>query len=55
MSPSGPDLSVLRAVLTEHAVDFESTADVGAGVALADISLAQYDFAIAVIPAGAYF
>ena len=50
MSPSGLDLSVLRAVLTEHAVDIESTSDVGAGVALADTSLAQYDFAVAVIP-----
>jgi Restriction endonuclease len=51
MSPSGLDLSVLRAVLTEHAVDIESTSDVGAGVTLADASLAHYDFAIAVIPA----
>jgi Restriction endonuclease len=51
MSPSGLDLSVLRAVLAEHAVDVESTSDVGAGVALAGASLAQYDFAIAVIPA----
>jgi hypothetical protein len=51
MSPSGLDLSVLRSVLAEHAVEFESTADVGAGIALADVSLAEYDFAIAVIPA----
>ena len=50
MSPSGLDLSVFNAVLTEHAVDIESTSDVGAGVALADTSLAQYDFAVAVIP-----
>lgn len=50
MSPSGLDLSVLNAVLTEHAVDVESTSDVGAGAALADTSLAQYDFAVAVIP-----
>ena len=51
MSPSGSDLSVLRAVLTDHAVDIDSTSDVGAGVALAGVSLAQYDFAVAVIPA----
>jgi hypothetical protein len=51
MSPSGLDLSVLRAVLAEHEVTIESTSDIGAGVALADVSLAQYDFAIAVIPA----
>jgi len=50
MSPSGVDLSVLRAVLTEHAVGIDSTSDVGAGVELARTSLAQYDFAIAVIP-----
>ena len=41
----------MRAVLAEHAVDIESTSDVGAGVALAGVSLAQYDFAVAVIPA----
>ena len=52
MVPSGPDLSVLLAVLAEYEVDAESTADVGAGVALADVSLSQYDFALAVIPAG---
>ena len=51
MSPSGLDLSVLRAVLTDHAVDIDPTSDVGAGVALAGVSLAQYDFAVAVIPA----
>ena len=51
MSPSGSDLSVLRVVLAEQAVDIESTSDVGAGVALAGVSLAQYDFAVAVIPA----
>jgi hypothetical protein len=51
MSPSGLDLSVLRAVLTERGVDIESSSDVGAGVTLADAPLARYDFAIAVIPA----
>lgn len=51
MSPAGLDLSVLRAVLAERAVDIDSTSDVGAGVTLADASLAKYDFAIAVIPA----
>jgi len=51
ISPSRLDLSILRAVLTEHAVDIESTSDVGAGVTLADASLAEYDFAVAVIPA----
>src|SRR4051812_15395555 len=52
MTPSGPVLSVLLAVLAEYEVDVESTADVGAGVALADVSLGLYDFALAVIPAG---
>jgi hypothetical protein len=52
MSPSGLDLSVLRAVLTDCEVDIDSTSDIGAGVVLADVSLAQYDFAVAVIPAG---
>ena len=51
MSPSGLDLSVLRTVLTDHAVDIDPTSDVGAGAALAGVSLAQYDFAVAVIPA----
>jgi hypothetical protein len=51
MSPSGQDLSVLRAVLTDHAVRIDPTSDVGAGVALAGVSLAPYDFAVAVIPA----
>lgn len=51
MSPSGLDLSVLRAVLTDHAVRIDPTSDVGAGVALAGVSLAPYDFAVAVIPA----
>lgn len=51
MSPSGLDLSVLRAVLTDHAVGIDPTSDVGAGVALAGVSLAPYDFAVAVIPA----
>src|SRR5581483_7720671 len=51
MSPSGLDLSVLRAVLTDHAVTIYPTSDIGAGVALAGVSLAQYDFAAAVIPA----
>jgi hypothetical protein len=51
MSPSGLDLSVLRAVLTDHAVGIDPTSDVGAGVALAGVSLASYDFAVAVIPA----
>ena len=51
MSPSGLDLSVLRTVLTDHAVDVDATADVGAGAALAGVSLAPYDFAVAVIPA----
>jgi Restriction endonuclease len=51
MSPSGLDLSVLRAVLTDHAVRVDPTSDVGAGVALAGVSLAPYDFAVAVIPA----
>jgi hypothetical protein len=52
MTPSGPELSVLLAVLAECEVDAESTADVGAGLALADVSLVPYDFALAVIPAG---
>jgi Restriction endonuclease len=51
MTPFGLDLSVLRALLAEYAIEIELTSDVGAGVALADTSLAQYDFAIAVIPA----
>lgn len=51
MSPSGLDLSVLRAVLADHAVDVDATSEVGAGTALAGVSLAQYDFAVAVIPA----
>ncbi len=51
MSPFGSDLSVLRAVLNDHAVEVDSTSDVGAGVSLAGVSLAQYDFAAAVIPA----
>ena len=51
MSPSGLGLSVLRAVLTDYAVDIDSTSDIGAGVVLAGVSLAQYDFAVAVIPA----
>jgi hypothetical protein len=51
MSPSGLDLSVLRAVLTDHAVRIDPTSDIGAGVALASVSLAPYDFAVAVIPA----
>jgi len=51
MSPSGLDLSVLRAVLTDHAVRIDPTSHVGAGVALAGVSLAPYDFAVAVIPA----
>lgn len=51
MSPSGLDLSVLRAVLTGHAVTIYATSDIGAGVTLAGVSLAQYDFAAAVIPA----
>jgi hypothetical protein len=51
MSPSGLDLSVLRAVLTDHVVDIDPTSDVGAGAALAGVPLAPYDFAVAVIPA----
>jgi hypothetical protein len=51
MSPSGLGLSVLRAVLTDYAVDIDSTSDIGAGVVLAGVPLAQYDFAVAVIPA----
>lgn len=51
MTPSGLGLSVLRAVLTDYAVDIDSTSDIGAGVVLAGVSLAQYDFAVAVIPA----
>jgi len=51
MSPSGLGLSVLRAVLTDYAVDIDSTSDIGAGAALAGVSLAPYDFAVAVIPA----
>lgn len=51
MSASGLDLSVLRSVLADHAVDIDPTSDVGAGVALAGVSLAPYDFAAAVIPA----
>jgi hypothetical protein len=51
MSPSGLDLSVLRAVLTDDAVDVDATSDVGAGVALAGVPMAPYDFAVAVIPA----
>jgi hypothetical protein len=52
MAQSGPELSVLLAVLAEYEVGAESTADVGAGLALADVSLVPYDFALAVIPAG---
>lgn len=51
MSPSGLDLSVLRTVLTDHAVDVVATSDVGAGVALAGVPMGPYDFAVAVIPA----
>jgi hypothetical protein len=51
ISQSGSDLSVLRAVLNDHAVDIDPASDSGAGVTLADVSLAQYDFAAAVIPA----
>lgn len=51
MSPSGLDLSVLRTVLTDHAVDVVATSDVGAGVALAGVPIGPYDFAVAVIPA----
>src|SRR6266516_2412453 len=52
MTPSGPELSVLLSVLAEYEVGAESTADVGAGLALADVSLVPYDFALSVIPAG---
>ena len=45
------DLSVLCAALTDYGVDIDSTSDIGAGVVLAGVSLAQYDFAVAVIPA----
>jgi hypothetical protein len=51
MAPSGPELSILLAVLAEYEVDAESTADVGAGLALADVPLDPYDFALAMIPA----
>ena len=52
MALSGPDLSVLLAVLADQAVDVDFTSDIAAGVALADADLDQFDFAVAVIPAG---
>jgi hypothetical protein len=52
MAPSGLDLSVLLAVLSRHAVEVSPATDVGVGVALADMPLGEYDFALAVVPAG---
>jgi hypothetical protein len=52
MALSGPDLSVLLAVLADQAVDVDFTSDIAAGVELADADLDQFDFAVAVIPAG---
>lgn len=51
IAPSGPDLSVLLAVLAARAVDVDFTSDIAAGVGLADVDLDQFDFAVAVIPA----
>ena len=52
MALSGPDLSTLLAVLADQAVDVDFTSDIAAGVGLADADLDQFDFAVAVIPAG---
>jgi hypothetical protein len=52
MALSGPDLSMLLAVLADQAVDADFTSDIAAGVGLADADLDQFDFAVAVIPAG---
>jgi Restriction endonuclease len=52
MALSGADLSMLLAVLAGQAVDVEFTSDIAAGVGLADADLDQFDFAVAVIPAG---
>lgn len=50
IASSGPDLSVLLAVLADHAVDVDSTSDIGAGVGLARVALDRFNFAVAVVP-----
>jgi hypothetical protein len=52
IAPSGLDLSLLAAVLADQAVEVESTSDIGAGAALAQVDLDQFDFGLAVVPAG---